>query len=42
VPAPAPAPRDPIAGLKELAALHDSDALTDAEFQAGKAKLLAW
>ena len=38
VPAPA---RDPIADLKELAALHDSGALTDAEFSAAKAKLLA-
>ncbi len=31
---------DPIAQLKELAALHDSGALTDEEFAAQKAKLL--
>jgi hypothetical protein len=38
---PAPAPRDPVAGLKDLDALHRSGGLTDAEFQAAKAKLLA-
>jgi hypothetical protein len=35
-----PAQRDPIAALKELAALHESGALDDAEFAAAKAKLL--
>ena len=39
-PAAPPAP-DPIAQLKELAALHDQGILTDAEFAAQKAKLLA-
>ena len=37
---PAAAPRDPIADLKELAALHASNALTDAEFETAKAQLL--
>jgi hypothetical protein len=37
---PAEERRDPIAELKELAALHASDALTDAEFERAKAKLL--
>jgi hypothetical protein len=40
---PAPAtepPRDPISALKDLAQLHDSGALTDAEFTSAKAKLL--
>ena len=37
---PAPAPRDPVADLKELAALHASGALTDAEFTAAKANLV--
>lgn len=37
--AQAPA-RDTITQLKELAELHDSGALTDAEFAAAKAKLL--
>jgi hypothetical protein len=32
---------DPIAQLEKLAALHDRGVLTDAEFQAEKAKLLA-
>jgi hypothetical protein len=41
VPAPAPAAADPIAQLKELAALHDQGVLTDEEFAAQKAKLLA-
>jgi putative oligomerization/nucleic acid binding protein len=42
-PAPAPAPAaapDPIEQLKELAALKDQGILTDAEFQAQKAKIL--
>jgi Short C-terminal domain len=38
-PAPAAAP-DPIEQLKELAALKDQGILTDAEFQAQKAKIL--
>jgi hypothetical protein len=37
--APAPAP-DPIAQIKELAALHEQGALTDAEFATQKARLL--
>jgi hypothetical protein len=37
---PAPAPRDLIADLKELGALHDSGVLTDAEFEATKTALL--
>ena len=39
--APAAAAVDPIETLKELAALHRSGILTDAEFQAAKSKLLA-
>jgi Short C-terminal domain len=43
-PAPAPAPAapaaDPIAQLKELAALRDQGILTEEEFAAQKAKLL--
>jgi Short C-terminal domain len=43
-PAPAPAPAapapDPIAQLTQLAALRDSGALTEAEFEAQKAKIL--
>jgi membrane protease subunit (stomatin/prohibitin family) len=43
-PAPAPAPAaaapDPIAQLTQLAALKDSGALTQAEFDAEKAKIL--
>jgi hypothetical protein len=40
-PAAAPAPADdPLARLRELAKLHDSGVLTDAEFSAAKAKLL--
>ena len=39
-PAPAPAP-DPIAQLKELAELKNQGILTDAEFQAQKAKILS-
>ncbi len=42
--APAPAPAapapDPIAQLTQLAALRDSGALTEAEFDAQKAKIL--
>jgi hypothetical protein len=42
VPAPAPPPaRDPVADLRGLAALHQSGALTDDEFAAAKAKILA-
>jgi hypothetical protein len=40
-PAPAEAGPDPIAQLTQLAALKDSGALTEAEFEAEKAKLLA-
>jgi hypothetical protein len=44
-PAPAPAPAapavDPIERLKELAALKDQGVLTEEEFAAQKAKLLA-
>ena len=43
-PAPAPAPAaagpDPIEQLTQLAALKDSGALTEAEFEAQKAKIL--
>jgi hypothetical protein len=39
-PAPAAAP-DPIAQLKQLAELRDQGILTDAEFDAQKAKILA-
>jgi hypothetical protein len=43
-PAPAPAPvaaaPDPIEQLTQLAALKDSGALTEAEFEAQKAKIL--
>jgi hypothetical protein len=39
-PDPATGSRASIDQLKELAALHDSGALTDAEFAAAKAKLL--
>lgn len=39
-PPPAPAPAaDPIAQLTQLAALKDSGALTEAEFEAQKAKI---
>jgi hypothetical protein len=40
-PAPAAPAPDPIAQLTQLAALKDSGALTDAEFEAEKAKILA-
>ena len=39
--APPPPQEDPIAKLKELAALHDQGILTDQEFADQKAKLLA-
>lgn len=39
-PTSAPTALDPISSLKELAQLHDSGALDDAEFAAAKAKLL--
>ena len=42
-PAPAPAPAaapDPVEQLTQLAALKDSGALTEAEFEAQKAKIL--
>jgi len=38
---PALAPPDPVAGLTDLAALHEAGDLSDAEFLAAKAKLLA-
>jgi hypothetical protein len=38
VPSPA---RDPIADLEALAAMHERGALTDAEFSAAKARVLA-
>jgi hypothetical protein len=40
-PAPAAPAPDPIEQLTKLAALKDSGALTEAEFEAQKAKLLA-
>jgi hypothetical protein len=40
-PAPAAPAADPIEQLTKLAALKDSGALTEAEFEAEKAKLLA-
>ncbi|HTR70843.1 MAG TPA: SHOCT domain-containing protein [Mycobacteriales bacterium] len=39
-PAPAPAAPDPIEQLKQLAELHAQGVLTDAEFEAQKAKVL--
>jgi hypothetical protein len=39
-PPPAPAAADPIAQLKELGELRDSGVLTEAEFEAQKAKIL--
>jgi hypothetical protein len=42
VPPPVPSTaRDPLDELKELGTLHSSGVLTDAEFEAAKAKLLA-
>jgi Short C-terminal domain len=35
-----PAAEDPVARLRELARLHESGALSDAEFAAAKAKIL--
>ena len=40
-PAPAAASPDPVSQLTQLAALKDSGALTEAEFEAEKAKLLS-
>jgi hypothetical protein len=40
-PAPAPAASDLVSQLKELAALKEQGVLTDAEFAAQKARLLA-
>jgi hypothetical protein len=39
--APPPPPADPVQALKDLAALHDQGVLTDAEFSAQKARILA-
>jgi hypothetical protein len=39
-PAPPPAPADSTAELERLAKLHESGALTDAEFAAAKSRLL--
>ena len=39
-PPPAPSASDPIAQLKELAALKDQGVLTEAEFAAQKARIL--
>jgi len=41
VPAPAAAPTDRIAALQQLGELHASGVLTDAEFEAEKARVLA-
>lgn len=40
-PAPAPATSDTLTQLQQLADLRDQDVLTDAEFEAQKAKILA-
>jgi Short C-terminal domain len=40
-PAYQPPPPDPMAQLKDLAALHDQGVLTDDEFTAQKAKILS-
>jgi Short C-terminal domain len=40
-PSGAAATDDPVARLRELAQLHDAGALSDAEFAAAKAKVLA-
>jgi membrane protease subunit (stomatin/prohibitin family) len=37
---PTAAERDPVADLKKLAELHESGVLTDAEFEAAKAKFV--
>jgi hypothetical protein len=39
-PTAGPAPDDPVARLRDLAQLHESGALSDAEFAAAKAKVL--
>ena len=41
VPAPAPAAVDPVEQLTKLGQLRDSGVLTEAEFQAQKAKILS-
>jgi putative oligomerization/nucleic acid binding protein len=40
-PVPAAAPRDAVTKLKDAAALHEAGVLTDEEFAAAKAKVLA-
>jgi hypothetical protein len=40
-PPPPPPPADPVQALKDLAALHEQGVLTDAEFSAQKARILA-
>jgi Short C-terminal domain len=40
-PPPPAAPADPIQALKDLAELHEQGVLTDAEFSAQKARILA-
>ena len=40
-PPPPPPPADPIQALKDLAELHEQGVLTDAEFSAQKARILA-
>ena len=40
-PAPVPPQKDTLEQLKELGALHEQGVLTDAEFSAQKAKVLA-
>jgi hypothetical protein len=40
-PAPAESPTDRITALKDLAELHEAGVLTDAEFSAEKARILA-
>jgi hypothetical protein len=39
--APPPPPADPVQALKDLAQLHEQGVLTDAEFSAQKARILA-
>jgi Short C-terminal domain len=39
--APEPSAPDPVTALRDLADLHRSGALTDAEFQAAKSKVLS-